>query len=469
MLRTQDLTLRARGLRPLVEGRLEDALSDVEITDDAPAVVEESEFNLPERWTPLRYHAEQQRFVHLETRIIVAACGRRSGKTEIGKRKGIVKALEFDAAGDGKFVFAAPTHQQAKQIFWDDLKALVPHWAVNGEPYESNLTMRLYNGAIIQVAGLDKPQRVEGSPIDWLLVTEFDDVKPETWERHLYPALDTPGRQGQAILEGVPEGRRELWRLRNRALEDDTESWAYVHWKSSEILTAEQIREALRNLDPLTYRQEYDADFVVFQGLAYYTWSDENLRSLEYDPKRDLVFCFDFNVEPGTAVVCQEQDAGTACIGEVYIERGSNTPKVCDRLIEGWGHHEGTVRVYGDATGGNRGSAKVEGTDWDLVKNALRKHFKRAIFDVQSQNPPPRVRINAMNTRICRGDGVRNLFVDPGKCPHLIEDFEGVQSGNDGDVDKKSDKRLTHLTDGLGYYVWKRFPIAGRRTKSREV
>jgi hypothetical protein len=70
-----------------------------------------------------------------------------------------------------------------------------------------------------------------------------------------------------------------------------------------------------------------------------------------------LSFAFDFNVEPGVAVVIQEQQLlnglqGTAVIGEVWIPRASSTPAVCRKLAADWGNHAGPVRIYADATGG---------------------------------------------------------------------------------------------------------------------
>jgi hypothetical protein len=45
-------------------------------------------------------------------------------------------------------------------------------------------------------------------------------------------------------------------------------------------------------------------------------------------------------------------------IGEVWIPRNSNTPAVCRKLIADW--ETTSARA---ATGGSRGSAKVEGSD----------------------------------------------------------------------------------------------------------
>jgi hypothetical protein len=52
--------------------------------------------------------------------------------------------------------------------------------------------------------------------------------------------------------------------------------WGYFHWKSADILPAKEIEAAKRDLDPLTFAQEYEASFVNFEGRAYYAFGDEN-------------------------------------------------------------------------------------------------------------------------------------------------------------------------------------------------
>ena len=61
-------------------------------------------------------------------------------------------------------------------------------------------------------------------------------------------------------------------------------------------------------------------------------------------------------------------------------------------------------------------------------------------------------------------DGTVGLLVDPVKAPFTVKDFEGVRliEGGPGEIDKDYDKRLTHLTDAIGYYVEKRFPVVER-------
>ena len=210
--------------------------------------------------------------------------------------------------------------------------------------------------------------------------------------------------------------------------------WNTFHWVSADILPKVEVDQARAELDSLVFAQEYEGSFINFVGVAYYNY-DENvhLKSLKYDRKGDIIISFDFNVSPGVAIIGQEmvlpfnREGGTGWIGEVYIPRSSNTIRVCDRLIKDWGRHEGRVFCYGDATGGSKGSAKVRGTDWDLIREKLLPVFRdRLFFKVPLSNPREKDRVNAVNSRLKSALGVKRMAIDPYQCPHLVEDFEST-------------------------------------------
>lgn len=436
---------------------------------------------LSPRYYPLRAHPVQLAYATSPHRFNVVPAGRRSGKTERAKRKLVKRSLRLDRVAHRetpRYFAGAPTRDQAKRIFWADLKAMYrPYF--RGTPSESELTIRLVNGAEIVVLGLDKPERIEGSPWDGGLVDEYADVKAGAWGENIRPAL--ADRNGWCDLTGVPEGRNHYYDRYEFARAEMQErgaasEWGAYTWKSAEILPAEEIEAAKRDLDTQTFDQEYGASFLNFSGRAYYGFTDANklpVRKL-YDPAKPLILCFDFNVEPGVAAVIQELRlvtlgiVATCVIGEVFIERNSTTPAVCRRILQDWGEHQGAIEIYGDASGGARGTAQVSGSDWDIVRELLTRGdaehrgfgTHRVRFEIPPANPPERARVNAVNTRICNGMGARLLVVDGAAAPHVVKDLEGVTvlDGGTGELDKKKDKRLTHISDALGYYVVQRFP-----------
>ena len=426
---------------------------------------------LPERWTRLDPHPEQGRLISSAARFRVVAAGRRSGKTETAKRRLVLQALDPPDVAVPTYIAGAPTRDQARRIFWDDLKALCAREWIE-EVREVDLTIRLRTGSRIMVVGLDRPQRIEGVAIDGAVLDEYAECRPEAWTQSLRPALSTRGRPGWCWFTGRPKGRNhfyELWRDAKTRTD-----WDSFHWVSADILGPEEIEAARRDLDPLTFQQEYEADFVSFEGRAYYQFdANVHLRRLEYDPSQPVVFCFDFNVDPGVCAILQEQTLPsihgplltTCAIAEVYIPRNSNTPAVCRKLALDWGKHKGPVYVYGDATGGARKSSQTQGSDWDLVREYLRPHFDLH-WRVAKSNPPERERVNAVNARLKSAAGLVRFAVDPTKAPHLVQDLEGVclLQGGSGELDKKRDPSLTHISDAFGYYLAAKYSLSAHRT-----
>jgi hypothetical protein len=411
---------------------------------------------LTRRWTPLKYHAEQRRLWRSDARFKVVSAGRRSGKTELAKRDSVVGALKETEVEGARFILAAPTLAQAKEIFWQDIQDLVPEWA-KMKVSHSDLTIWLVNG------------------------DEYANCQADAWDAHIRPALSTADCIGTAWLFGVPEGRNHYYKKHQQARSCSDGEWEAFTWHSADIIPAAEVEAARASMDTMTFRQEYEGSFESFEGRAYYAFGEGNLRKLMYDPDLDLIFCFDFNVSPGTASVWQEQSIGTCCVGEVWIPQNSNTPAVCEKLAADWGTkgvgHKGRVKCYGDATGGARGTAKVSGTDWEIIEDHMRRAFPgtvsvagrtlhRVSMNVPKKNPRERSRVNAVNTRIKAADGTRRLFVDPRKAPHVVEDLEGVRllKGGSGEIDKKADPELTHMSDGAGYYVEREHPAKAGKT-----
>lgn len=402
--------------------------------------------------------------------------GRRSGKTELSKRKLVSTAIACTIPEGGRFVASAPTNDQAIRLYWDDLKRLTPPECMAREPRESTHEILLKNGATIFVTGLDKAQRLEGSPVDGILIDEFSDVKSKVWQLNIRPALDTDGRPGWAWLLGVPEGVGHYSEMYYKAKRGELQDWDAFHWISADILSPEVIETAKRDLDELTYQQEYEGSFVNFSGRAYYKFDQaKHVQELRHNPDLPLITCWDFNTAPGTMSVWQEQPTNSwtgnyqptvsCCLGEVYVPRSSNTELVATRFVNDWvnRHTRGEVHLYGDASGGNKTSNATTGSDWDIVERVVKNAFGagRVRKFVKPANPTVRGRINSVNSKACPANGKIGIAIDPRKAPNTLKDFENTTTieGGSGELDKDKDNGLwTHLTDGYGYYCEFRFP-----------
>jgi hypothetical protein len=130
----------------------------------------------------------------------VLALHRRAGKTELALRQLLDSALRFDKPL-GLFLYVAPFLRQARAIAWSRLRQIVSPLVEHGlcTVNESELSIKLHNGAVIRVYGAMRGLRVDG-----LVIDEVADVKPEAWLEVLRPAL--ADRMGWAMFIGTPHG-----------------------------------------------------------------------------------------------------------------------------------------------------------------------------------------------------------------------------------------------------------------------
>lgn len=183
------------------------------------------------------------------------------------------------------------------------------------------------------------------------------------------------------------------------------------------------------------------------EGQVYYSFRrDVHVKPLER--KQGTIFVgMDFNVNPMTAVVFQLINNQFCVIDEVYLEN-SDTFKMTDELKrKGYGG----ARVMPDSTGRNR---KTSGqSDFDILKSAG--------FVIESTfNPFVGDRINNTNRLLSLG----RVLIDP-KCKKLINDLEKVTWKDNKPDQSGENKMLTHISDALGYGLWKLDPFVKSESK----
>ncbi len=432
------------------------------------------------RSAKLIYHEKQDALLQdtydINVRHCISPSGRRSGKTEVvGKRRLVARAVVGVPVTNPRYFVAAPTRDQVKKIYWNDLKVLTqPFRKKRKTPSESSLIIYLDHDREIHLLGMDKPERIEGSHWDGGVLDEYGNMKKKAWEEHVRPALSTPGRPlAWCDFIGVPEGRNHYYDLYREAKAQmldlgDKSPWGVYHWHSADVVDPKEIEQAKREMDELTFKQEYEGDFISHFGKAYYNFhEDESCLKLPYFDDGDLHLCFDFNVAPGIAVAIQEFEYGDrvvdGVVGEVYIQKNSNTERVAKKVVEKYGKHKGNVYLYGDSTGGaKQTSQKDDKTDWIIIEDILNPVFgeQRIYNEVPKANPRVKDRLNSLNSRLKNTLGERNFFVDPTAAPETLKDFEGVEiiEGTAGEIDK-SNPKFTHLTDAIGYCISERYPL----------
>ncbi len=242
-------------------------------------------------------------------------------------------------------------------------------------------------------------------------------------------------------------------------------------------LTPDFIATLESSYDPLRAEQEIHAKFVALtKGRVYYCFDRSlHVRSVTPDHSEHFVVSFDFNRSPYSVVICQNQIIGEkrcpVVIDEVSMD-GAGTPEACEeiirRLTQLWStrdiqkHPSATPRVYvyGDASGG-AGSRRTNAnkTDYEIIEQKFRSAFASGLTPMwRSTNMPVSTRVLAMNSRMRNAQGKVSFAVDP-RCKQLIRDLERVSYiKGSSEIDKDSDKTLTHMSDAVGYFIAAAYP-----------
>ena len=368
------------------------------------------------------------------------------------------------------YIFAAPTHAQAKSTFWETLKRDTKLF--QRKVSETDRRITLINGSQLEVSGLDKPERIEGKtypPVKGILITEFPNTKPDMWNAHIRPILSD--NDGFAILNGVPEGMNHWYDMCLFACGGvmpnivpkvgayaESGQWSYHSWHSADVLPAEEIAEAKRSMDERTFKQEYEASFENAEGLAYYAFNQKNIKDCKYNPKINLDIGMDFNVNPMCAVEGHIKD-GAFYQHDESVLINSNTYEMAEHIIRKYNLKKDfdgkyPVTVYPDATGKARESNATH-TDLEILRKAGFKVLAR------KSNPLQKDRLNSMNSAMNPMDGDPKYYVDK-RCKNTLDDYPKVQRMADGRLDKdqeESGKARVHITDACGYLINYCFPI----------
>ncbi|MZR63852.1 terminase large subunit domain-containing protein [Alcanivorax sp. DP30] len=416
-----------------------------------------------ERWYPLKDHPVQLALIKAVSegvRFPVVPAGRRSGKTERFKRFIAKEAMKRPGE---KYFIGAPTHDQVKKIYWDDMKKLTLSCTHAKRPSESDRIIFMPNGTEIHLIGLDRPERIEG--IQWTGggIDEIADIKGKSWEAHILPALNTvnptrPDYRAWCWLLGVPDGLNHYYEMAQYAETANDPEWALFHWKSSEILPADVIASAKRQMSSKQFRQEFEASFETATGRIYEEYSKANQTDAVIEPHEQLCWMHDQNYTPLSSSVGVVRNGDLYLLDEIVLTSAISRQSA-DEFVEKFKDHKNKhVLIYGDPAG-RAGEKHGHASDYTDIEDVLRANGWKFTRKVKKKAPAIKDRQNAVRARILNAAGERHLFVNPVTAPWSHKGLATVQlqEGSTFQEDQKNDYQ--HITTAIGYMVDVEWPL----------
>lgn len=406
----------------------------------------------------LKLHRLQKVVMQDQHRFRVVVAGRRWGKTQVSK----ISLIKAAAAKRSQLVwYVAPTYQMARDIMWDDLKLSLPKAWVR-KINDTRMTIYLVNGSRIHLKGADKPDSLRGVGLHFVVIDEAQDIKEETWEEVLMPTLATTN--GKAIFIGTPKSYNWLYHRymlgqrgnmvkdhRGRLVQNEWMSWQFPTI-SSPFIPRKEIEARRRDMDPRSFRQEFEASFETMSGRVYYPFDrNEHVDDCPFNPHLPIYVGMDFNIDPMSCIIIQEQANGEIWVIDEAVLYGSNTQEASDELSRRYWKYFNQISIYPDPAGNNRDNGRGE-SNLEILREA---GFKKIY--AKRKHPAVQDRVNAVNRLLRTAEGEIRLKVDR-KCRKFIDSLEQtIYKEGSREVDKSMG--VEHATDAFGYYADFRHPM----------
>jgi hypothetical protein len=389
----------------------------------------------------------QSQIANDPARFRVAICGRRFGKTYLSIRELCYQARLTDQ----EVWYVAPSYKQAKNIVFKPLRQRLLELRWVKKINETELTFELKNGSMIKLKGADHYDSLRGVGLDFLVLDEFADIKPEAWYETLRPTLSD--KKGRGLFIGTPKGIGN-WSYdifnQHTVDPDNWSSYQFTTLAGGNV-SEDEIESAKRDLDIKTFNQEYCATFETFSGVIYYNF-DRKTHVEEYrgEIPNTLHIGGDFNIDPMSAVIAVKTGNVLHIIDEFKIY-GSNTEELVEEVKTRYPGH--TIIAYPDPAGAQRKTSAGGKTDHTILRTAG--------FTVKAPHSHNAVRdgINAVNAKLLSSSGFTTLFFDP-KCKYAIECLEKhIYKEGTSIPEKGGSPDFSHMNDALRYMVDYLFPI----------
>ncbi len=205
-------------------------------------------------------HAGQAAVLASPARYRVVVCGRRWGKTELGKRIAAQALLD-----EARVWWLAPTYGIASQV-WRDLKhTFAPLAGVVTLEHERRID---YGAGFLSIKSTHTPDNLRGAGLDWAILDECAFMSADVWAQIVRPMLLE--RRGRAVFISSPNGRNWFWELTQQA-RLAPEEWAVFHYPSAAnpLVLPEELARIQAQTPERIWRAEYLAEFVADSGRVF--------------------------------------------------------------------------------------------------------------------------------------------------------------------------------------------------------
>lgn len=383
----------------------------------------------------------QAKFLESEKRHTGLVGGYRSGKSEAGVWKTVLRKVQLDGVNVAYYL---PTYRLIKDMAYEKFSRILELQNID---YELNQTGSTYDTPFgkIFLRSMDKPESIIAYEVGYSLVDECDVISKVKMQKIMKKiiARNSAATEGHNSTDFVstPEGYNFLYDFFVKDSANPDKLLIQASTRSNPFISKDYIK----SLEDTYTKEELDAylegRFVNFTGgNVFRTFTREQNHSDREIQKSDVLHIgIDFNITNMSAVVRVKDGAISTAVAEhtgIY-----DTAQLAQVLRDQYEGHN--IVLYPDASGNARNTAGE--SDFKILKKAgfrIRANVK---------NPRVRERVTKTNALFLNGSGETKAFVNTDNCPALTEAYEKLGYKN-GEPDKMSG--YDHITDADTYCLY---------------
>ena len=274
-------------------------------------------------------------------RFVCAAVSRRQGKTYIANIIGQLVSL----VPNSNILIMSPNYALS-QISFDLQRILIKHFDLEvAKDNAKDKVIELSNGSTIRMGSVNQVDSCVGRSYDLII---FDEAAladgRDAFNVALRPTLDKDN--SKALFISTPRGKNnwfaEFW---YRGFSDEYSEWASIRatYKENPRMSESDIAEARKSTSEAEFRQEYEADFNIYEGQIW-TFDRErclaNLSELDTS-KMDMFAGLDVGYRDPTAfcVIGYDWDEKTFYLLDEYLDAEQTTEthaRKIQSMIDKW-------------------------------------------------------------------------------------------------------------------------------------
>ena len=267
-------------------------------------------------------------------RFVVGALSRRQGKTYIGNIVAQCVALV-----PGCHVLIVSPNYNLSNISFDLQRNLIKQFDLEIQKDNAkDRVIELSNGSTIRLGSVNQIDSVVGRSYDFVLFDEAALADGETaFNVAIRPTMDKPN--SKALFISTPRGRNNWFsKFFNRGFNDDFPEWVSIKatWRDNPRASEEDIEEAKRSMSEAEFKQEYEADFNIFEGQIWNFNYEECVQDLtDFDTRgMDIIAGLDVGFKDPTAFCVIAYDGEKFYILEEYYAAERTTEEHAGFLSE---------------------------------------------------------------------------------------------------------------------------------------